>query len=138
MILPLLVSTIFTLLALLHVYWALGGKAGLAGAIPTLEGKPAFQPGRIATLAVAAALCACALLVAALAGWWNPPVSLGILTKIGYALAALFLLRAIGDFNHVGLFKSKRDSRFAKLDTLYYSPLCLGIALGVWVLARAG
>ncbi len=42
--------------------------------------------------------------------------------------AVIFLLRAIGDFRYVGVFKRHRESSFAKLDTLLYSPLCLLLA----------
>jgi Protein of unknown function (DUF3995) len=49
-----------------------------------------------------------------------------------WAIAAIFLLRAIGDFRYVGFFKKERGSKFAKMDTKFYSPLCLligGLAL---------
>ena len=39
--------------------------------------------------------------------------------------------RAIGDFKYVGFFKRVRGSKFARMDTLVYSPLCLLLALGV-------
>lgn len=44
------------------------------------------------------------------------------------------LLRSIGDFRYVGFFKRARGSRFAELDTRFYSPLCLPLALATaWV-----
>jgi hypothetical protein len=39
--------------------------------------------------------------------------------------------RAIGEFKYVGFFKRVRGSRFARRDTLLYSPLCLWLAAGV-------
>ena len=47
-----------------------------------------------------------------------------------FCLGAVFLARAIGDFRLVGFFKRVQGSRFARLDTLVYAPLCLilGIA----------
>lgn len=47
--------------------------------------------------------------------------------------AAVLVLRAVGDFRLVGFFKRIRGSRFARLDTLLYSPLCfaLGAALAL-------
>ena len=48
------------------------------------------------------------------------------LTSLGmWMLGAVFLLRAVGDFRYVGFFKRHTDTRFARLDTLFYSPLCL-------------
>ena len=42
-----------------------------------------------------------------------------------WLLAGVFLLRAIGDFRYVGFTKKVRATRFAQLDTRFYSPLCL-------------
>ena len=107
--------------AAMHVYWALRGGAGLAGAVPEVAGKPLFRPGRLATLAVALALAGLVALLPA-----------------GCALAALgFLARAVGDFRHVGLFKRASASRFARLDTWVFSPLCLLLA-GLVALVAAG
>ena len=54
-------------------------------------------------------------------------------------MALLLLLRAIGDFHLVGFFKTVRGSRFAWLDSSLYSPLCLALALGVFVVGwKAG
>ena len=45
--------------------------------------------------------------------------------------------RAIGDSELVGFFKEVRDSKFARLDTLFYSPLCVVLGAGLLVLAWA-
>ena len=45
------------------------------------------------------------------------------------------LMRAIGDFRYVGFFKRVRGSRFARMDTTLYSPLCLALAAGVAAVA---
>ena len=59
----------FTLLAIsaLHVYWAAGGRKWADAVLPVtaLEGKKLFVPGKLMTLAVAAAL----LLFALIALW---------------------------------------------------------------------
>jgi hypothetical protein len=44
-------------------------------------------------------------------------------------------LRAIGDFRYVGFFKRIRDSKFARLDTLAYSPLCAALAVLIGIAA---
>ncbi|MEO8503935.1 MAG: DUF3995 domain-containing protein [Acidobacteriota bacterium] len=125
-------ATVFGLLALLHVAWAFGWFSTGGGAIPELQGKPVFVPGRVATLAVAVALLAAATVALAqagliLTGWprWIPRLG-----AIG--LGCIMVLRAIGDFRLIGFFKSVRGTQFATLDSWAYSPLCL--ALGVTAL----
>jgi Protein of unknown function (DUF3995) len=44
-------------------------------------------------------------------------------------ISLLFFLRAIGDFRYVGFFKKVKQTVFARLDSKYYSPLCLFIAV---------
>ena len=46
-----------------------------------------------------------------------------------WIIAIIFFIRAIGDFKYIGFFKRIKHSKFAKLDTQYFSPLCLLIAL---------
>lgn len=62
-----------------------------------------------------------------------PPVALFWLS---YALAVGLLARAVGEFKYLGFFKRVRGTKFATLDTLVYSPLCLLLAVGVAVVAR--
>lgn len=132
-LLPLTLITVFVLLSLLHIYWLCGGHFGIGAAIPEKNGQPAFVPSKFSTLIVAISLFACAVLITALAGWIALPLTRGTLNKLGLGLGGLFLLRAIGDFRLVGFFKRVRGTRFSKLDTTLYSPLCLGLALGVFV-----
>jgi hypothetical protein len=119
---------ILVLLAALHIYWAAGGKSGKTAAIPEVKGAPLFRPGPMGTLAVALALLAVAGLLALRIGD-AAPASLRIFVKAGTWIAALiFAVRAIGDFRYVGFFKSVRGTRFARQDSLFYSPLCVLLA----------
>jgi hypothetical protein len=54
---------------------------------------------------------------------------------LSYLLALGLLARAVGEFRYVGFFKRVRGSRFARLDTLIYSPVCLLLAVGVALVA---
>jgi len=130
-----ILCTAFALLSLLHVHWAFGGRVAWTAVIPEVGGRPAFMPGTGVTLLVAAALATCAGLVAAAADLLATPVPPVVLRVAMYALALVLLLRAIGDFRLVGFTKRVRATRFARLDTLLYSPLCLALAAGVAVLA---
>jgi len=124
---------ILVAIALVHVYWAFGGRYARVAAIPEVRGGPAFDPGPLSTLLVALALLACAALVGAAAGFIKTTVDPVVLQRMCYAVSALFLLRAIGDFRLVGYFKTVRGSRFAWLDSVLYSPLCLLMAIGLFL-----
>jgi hypothetical protein len=128
---------VFLCLSALHFYWLLGGRAGLRAAIPEIDGKPAFQPSAIATLTVALGLALCALLIAATAGVLPLSLPGAVLAWVTRVLALALLLRAIGDFRLVGFFKRIHDTRFARLDTVVYSPLCLALAIGSAIVGLA-
>jgi hypothetical protein len=123
-----------------HVYWAAGGKAGKDAAVPSANGQPVLKPAPLSTAMVAVGLWAMAALVALRIGWLNLPAlpGNGVVVQIAtWLMAAVFALRAIGDFRYVGFFKRVRGSRFARLDTLAYSPLCAFLALLIGIAASA-
>lgn len=132
---PLTVSLAFFALALWHFYMALLPRSGEAGAVPSIEGKPLFTPSRRATIAVGVVLLLFAGLVAATAGMVAVGLPQLALMWLSYALAAGLLARAVGEFRYVGFFKRVRGTKFATLDTLVYSPLCLALGAGVALVA---
>ena len=117
---------ILLLISLLHFYWAAGGRRFADGVFPELDSIKLFEPPPIATAIVGFGLMAMAVIVAANLEWihvgdWAKWTRIGL-----WAIAVIFLVRAIGEFNYVGLFKrKKKDTLFGKNDTRYYSPLCL-------------
>ncbi|WP_018622171.1 DUF3995 domain-containing protein [Spirosoma luteum] len=129
--------TLLLIISLIHVYWAAGGRWGLAESVPKLNGAKAIKPGRFTTLVVALIFGFMAFFYLYKIGWLTP---LNIivpdwLTRSGpWFLAGIFLLRAIGDFRYVGLFKRVRGSRFSQLDTNFYSPLCLLLSVNSFLL----
>jgi hypothetical protein len=127
---------VFVALAALHVFWAAGGRAGGAAAIPRAAGRPLLTPSPLSTLAVAAALVAAALVTAAAAGWLGRGTPVRIGRPMAYVLALVFALRAMGDFRFVGFFKSMGDEPFRSWDTWLYSPLCLAIAVAAFAVAN--
>jgi len=48
-------------------------------------------------------------------------------------IAVVFLIRAMGDFKYVGFFKKVRNTRFAKLDMNFYSPLCVAVSVTIFI-----
>jgi hypothetical protein len=134
--LSILVAATLASLATLHVYWAAGGRWGASAAVPEVGGKSAFTPGRAATLLVAALLSTAAALVLWRAGIFRVPLP-RVLARIGvWGVAAVFALRAVGDFRLFGLFRKPSESRFARNDRRIYTPLCLALALACAVIAQ--
>jgi hypothetical protein len=121
-------ALILACLGLLHVYWAAGGTFGKGATVPVREGKPVLRPSPLTTAIVAVGLLGMAALLVARIGWIVIPISPLSLRVCIWLTTAIFFLRALGDFRYVGFFKRVRDSRFAELDTMLYSPLCLLLA----------
>ena len=134
-VLAVIVAGVFVVLALWHLWMAMSPASGESGAVPSVAGKPVFVPSTRATVAVAVVLLAFACLVVATAGLVPVGVSPRVLSWLCYALALGLFARAIGEFKYVGLFKRVRESRFARLDTFVYSPLCLALGIGVALVA---
>jgi hypothetical protein len=132
------VASVLLVLSGLHLYWAAGGRTPSVAAIPEVGGRPAFVPGRVATLLVAAALACAAAVVLVRAGVWSAPPFLAMLARWGaWVLVAVFLARALGDFRLVGFTKRVRGTAFARWDTALYSPLCAAIGLAIlWIATR--
>lgn len=128
----LLNTVILLIISGIHVYWGAGGQWALAGAIPQMDGKSAFRPGRVATLIVALGLAIFAALHLARMGWLPLPLSAIWLRYSLLAVGGIFFIRAVGDFRYVGFFKRITDTAFAKLDTAYYVPLCLVLSINAF------
>ena len=125
-LISIIVIIVLIIFGLIHIYWAFGGKFALDLAIPTINDKPLINPGKTLTLFVAL-LILCFAFIVYLIQFSNLLESFYTSSVIyfGYFLSALFTLRAIGEFHAVGFFKKIKSSKFAKYDTLYYSPLSL-------------
>lgn len=130
-IMTLVTVGILTMIALLHAYWAGGGRLSIGAAVPQVGGVAAFRPSATATAAVAIALIAAALIVAAAGDIIHPPGPNWAYVGTATGLAILFAARAIGDFDLVGFFKTRGDGAFAGLDSWVYSPLCLILAAAI-------
>jgi hypothetical protein len=76
---------------------------------------------------------ACALLVAATSGIVLIPIPMRVLCWLMWVLAFVVVARAVGDFRLVGFFKRVTGTRFARLDSAVFSPLCAAIAVGIFV-----
>ena len=116
-------AAVLVFLAGMHFYWAAFGTGKRSAAIPEVDGVPVFKPSKAATAAVGVVLLGTAAVVL-----------LDVKLLLAGA-AAVLILRAVGDFRLVGFFKRVRGSKFAHMDTLLYSPLCLALGAALAVLA---
>ena len=121
-----MLTTVLLLLALIHLYWIFG-DFGLNQVLPSNgKGERLLNPSKLMTVTVALLLFGFAwvsyrLDIDSHASW---------IDAMGWVLALLFFLRAIGDFNMVGVFKKIKHTEFAKYDNLIYIPLFFMISLG--------
>lgn len=118
-----LAAVVLAAIAAVHVAWMLGVRRGLRAAIPEVDGRAAFAPPRGLTALVTLALTVAAGIVLAAARSGAPPWTW--LTRAG---AAVFALRALGDFRLVGLTKRVHGTAFARWDDRLFTPLCVLLA----------
>ena len=129
-----LALAIIAFAASFHFYWALGGRIGFSVSLPQRpDGSPvmAHRLGwwRPAAGAVALGLLALALLLVAHARRWPLPLPPGAAQAALTGTGLAFVARALVPNRYVGLFKSLRDTRWARYDTRLYSPLFLLLGL---------
>ena len=129
---------ILALLSALHFYWAFGGTRGLALAMPFDGERFVWRADPIGLGGFAFFMLVSALLLAGRLGWLGTLEPRALFEWGSWAVAVVFLLRAIGDFRYIGFGKKVWDTRFARLDTFAYSPLSLLIAAAAFSAALAG
>ena len=129
-ILSIILLAIFTALGLIHFYWLFGGKWGLKKVIPTKENQTStLSIPKFATIIVALVLHLFGLIYLVKSGHINVQIP-NFVAKYGYwIIPSIFILRAIGDFKYVGLFKKVKNTEFAKADSKWFVPLCLIVGI---------
>jgi len=121
-------ATLFFALSMIHVYWLVGGTWGINGVIPVQRnGQNPFAPSPLATFVVALGLFSFCLSVLIYVDVISLALPFWLKKTIMGLIAAIFLLRAIGDYQYFGLFKKITETRFANNDRRYFTPLCLFI-----------
>jgi len=121
---------IFALLSILHFSWALGNTWGFNKALPTNEaGVKMLNPGKFDCALVGVGLLAFASVYLYKIGLINFNIPNWLLSFVSWIIPAIFILRAIGDFKYVGFFKKIKYTEFGRLDSRFFSPLCLTIGI---------
>ena len=130
MILSFLLSLILIGLGIIHFNWVVGGKYGFAESMPTKEnGERVLNPKKIDSAIVGLGLTAFGLFYVFKSGIITNYLPDWITEYGGWIIPSIFILRAIGEFKYVGFFKRIKRTNFGRLDTKYFSPLCLIIGI---------
>lgn len=125
----------FLMLAVLHFYWAVGGKWGFENALPhSEEGQRVLNPRPVESAIVGLGLLAFGVFYVLRSDFVSINLPGWLATGGSWLIPIIFLLRAIGDFKYVGFFKTITSTNFARLDTYIYSPLCMLVAITGFVL----
>jgi hypothetical protein len=111
-------------IAILHIFWALGRKLFLDYALPEIKGRK-IKPDRILTLLVAAALFGAGFVLLGLNRVLVYPIPFTWIYWGRIFWAAVFLARGIGGWFYIGLLGHLKNTKFGKMDTILYSPLCI-------------
>lgn len=129
-LLGVIVSLIFFVLSVIHFNWSFGGTWGFDNALPTNEeGKKVLNPKKFDSAIIGIVLAAFGIFYLANTNLISLSIPGFITSSSSWLVPIIFLARSIGDFKYIGFFKKIKSTKFAKLDTRYFSPLCLIISL---------
>ncbi len=122
--------SIFLILAIFHFYWAFGGRWGFYNSLPCKEdGTLLFEPRSADCLIVGIGLTSIAFFYCYQALQIPIPLPVWLIDLIGWVIPIIFILRTFGDFKYVGFTKKVKTTKFAELDTRFFSPLCFSIGV---------
>lgn len=126
MLIKLITGTLLTsiLLACSFVSWYLlfTGRFRTHYIMPARENDPVSK-GKKWFLAQSIALMFAAAIVALRTWQYSHGYSDNVINNLFYAVSGFLLLRAAGEFKHMGLFKTEKKGDFAQLDTRLLTPL---------------
>ena len=128
--LSMFLSIVFGILGGFHLYWFFGGKWGLEKVIPSKDKETeSLSIPRLATLFVAIVLMFFGFIYVIKTGVIAIQIPYFIRKIVYWVIPLLFLVRAIGDFNYVGIFKKIKHTEFAKADSRVFIPICITIGI---------
>ncbi|QWX82531.1 DUF3995 domain-containing protein [Cellulophaga sp. HaHaR_3_176] len=130
LILSVILISIFSGLAIVHFYWASGGQFGFTTTLPANEqGVVILNPTPIDSILVGIGLSLFGLFYFFVLKSYKNKFLIFVKNVGLWVIPTIFTLRALGDFKYVGFFKQIKSTEFANLDTIFYSPLCMLVAL---------
>jgi len=129
-ILSIILFFVFIFLGLIHFSWALGGKWAIEKALPTKEnGERVLNPKKIESGIVGFGLTIFGLFYLFSSKLIDIQLPNWIVDYGSWIIPTIFILRAVGDFKYIGFFKKVKQTKFGKLDTKFFSPMCLVVGL---------
>ncbi len=129
-VLGIFASFIFFILSAIHFNWVFGGTWGFDNALPLNEqGDRVLNPRKIDSAIVGLSLALFGVFYMIKVGVITMLLSSWFDSFLGWAIPIILLARAFGDLKYIGFTKKVKTTNFAKLDTRYYSPLCLVLGL---------
>jgi hypothetical protein len=142
-VLALTTALALALIAAIHVYWAAGGTwpgtDDESLALTVVGGRPGMRaPGAVACMAVAVVVVLAGALVLAAAGLVALPLPPSIVEFGGVGVAGVLLVRGSFGFAEARLRPEIRGSRYARLNVIFYSPLCLALGAATLASMRLG
>jgi len=110
--------------------WVFGGAWGFDKAIPTKKnGEKVLNPKKIDSAVVGLGLIVFGLFYLLKTPLIDFDLPNWIVTYGSWIIPGILILRAVGEFKYVGFFKAIKETEFGKLDTKFYSPLCLMLGI---------
>ena len=134
LILAISITSILSIIALLHFYWSFGGQYGVQSVAPKPVGEDEIKIPRALAFIVGCLIMLLGVLAIFLAIENN--LDKQYESSIGYLVSVVVVVRAIGEFRYLGFFKKIYNSSFAKKDTFFFSPLCLILGISFFVLSK--
>lgn len=135
-ILGLFLFSIFFLISMIHFYWGIGGSWAISSTIPTtMADEKVINPKLPSCFLVGSGFFIIGLFILIKAGLVFLKLPNWILNYGLWIISSLFILRAIGEFKYVGLFKKIQTTKFAKTDSKYFTPFCLLLGIGLIIFA---
>lgn len=111
----------------------------MSAILPSLsEEQRRFTTGIFARFAIGAVIGGFAFVTIGNMGIFDAYLDREVIRYGTTAIGVIFLLRAMGDFRYMGIFKKATGTQFARNDSRYYIPLSLIIAAISFVIAWAG
>lgn len=137
-IIAILNTAIFTALALVHFYWAIGGRWALEGTMPDVLSQFAEQKPlqmKLATLVVGIGLLGFAITILLNYSVFGLDIPDELIQRTTIVIGLIFLARAIGDFYYCGFFRKIKKGLFAERDQAIFTPLCFYLGISTLLLA---
>jgi hypothetical protein len=127
-------ATVLIAISAIHFYWAMGGKWAGDRVFPEIKSSKPIRPTKLITAVVAFVFLGFALIYVEKTQLVNIALP-SIIEQYGVlVLGVIFIFRAIGEFKYLGFTKTIKDSKFAEMDTKYYSPLCLLLGINSFII----